>query len=401
MFPLFRCSVPLLMLLSGCFPRGRAQGPRPAAFTEEVRRVLRNDQPSPRFYRDRARLGRMGNELDAVLISLAQDQDADLAVRRNAITLLAERADPVALPVLRRILLQDADERLRTVAVAALHSPGFVGTGARNAIRAAIGDPSRQVRLAVLQLLDSEDVDVMRSLLAWETDPEVSTIARQLVMLAESRGAPLTPNRVGDYQTTVMPGEPRLVFRHRQSDSVARTATGALLLELPGAKFVPLADTVEVVRDVLPAFLAPDRGSVVWESGREIHVLDLKTGEARSLGAGIAPRLLPFTERIIWVREQRGKRRSVDGGTEIAYEVWSATVAGGEPARLGELRATARPDQHGNASPVRWMIVAEVPEGFALRGPGIPAFVLPNPFAGSSQGRSGLPRPVKPSGEDL
>ena len=398
MYPVLRCSIPLL-LLSGCVLRGRPEGPRPAAFTEEVRRVLRNEQPTPRFYRARARLERMGHELDAVLIALAQDQEVGLPVRRNAISLLAERAHPVALPVLRQILLRDPDEQIRTVAVGALRSPGFAGPDASNAIRAAIGDPSRQVRLAVLQALDSEDVDVMRALLAWEEDREVSAIARQLLVLAESRGAPLVPNREGGYQTTAQPGEPRLVFRRRQSDSIAHLATGALLLELPGPKFVPLADTVEVVRNVLPAFLAPDRSSVVWESGREIHVLDLKTGKARSLGPGIAPRLLPFTERIIWVREQPGKRRVVEEGTEIAYEVWSATVAGGQPTQLGELRALARPDQHGNTSPVRWMIVAEVPEGFALRGPGIPAFVLPNPFAGTP-GRSALPRPVKPSGDD-
>lgn len=391
--------VPLL-LLSGCAFGARPAGPRPAAFTEEVRRVLRNEQPTPRFYRARARLERMGQELDAVLIALAQDEDAGVPVRRNAITLLAERAHPIALPVLRQILLRDPDDQIRTVTVAALRSPGFAGTDAHNAIRAAIGDPSRQVRLAVLQALDSEDVDVMRALLAWEEDPEVSAIARQLIILAESRGAALATNGTGGYHTTAMPGEPRLVFRRRQTDPLARTATGALLLELPGAKFVPLADTVEVVRDVLPAFLAPDRGSVVWEAGREIHVLDLKTGKARSLGPGIAPRLLPFTERIIWVREQPGARRALAGGTEIAYEVWSATVAGGEPTQLGELRATARPEQHGNASPVRWMVVAEVPEGFALRGPGIPAFVLPNPFGGLP-GRSALPRPAQPSGEDL
>lgn len=395
-------SAALVGLVAGCGLRVRPAQPAPVAFNEEVRRVLGNEQPSPRFYRDRARLERMGVELDAVLVALADDADGDPAVRRNALSLLAERGHPIALSVIRRVLLHDPDERVRAAAVEALQQPGVTGEDAQNAIRAAIGDPSRQVRLVVLQALDTEDVKLMRSLLAWETDPEVSKIARQLVGLAETRGGPLAPDRDGGYQGMALPGEPRLVFRLASRDSVADVATGALLMETSAGKFIPLAQSVEVVAGVLPAFLAVERSAVVWEVARQIHVLDLKTGETRSLGAGVAPRLLPFTERVVWVREQPGKRRAVNGGTEILYEVWSASIGPGEPARLGELRATATPERHGNASPVRWMVIGETAEGFALRAPGIETpFLLPNPFEGSVPGRSDVLPRYKRTGDNL
>ena len=389
----FVFGVVLLGLLAGCSIRGRQTVPAQLGFTDEVRRVLRSEQPSRRFYRDRERLAGMGAELDAVLVVLAEDVDADLPVRRNALALLGERGNPIALPVIRRVLLRDPDERVRAAAVSALQRAGVAGADARNAIRAAVGDPARQVRLTALQALNTEDVDIVRSLLSWETDDEVNTIAKQLVALAESRGAPLVPDRQGGYRTTAGAGEPRLVFRPISRDTVAGIAVGPLLLETTGTKFVPLADSVEVVGGVLPAFFAPDRTFVVWETKRQIQVLDLKTGRARSLGPGIAPRVLPFTDRVVWVREQPGKRRAHGAGTEIRYDVWSAAFVSGEPVRLGELRAIARPELHGNASPVRWMVVGELPEGFALRGPSITTFMLPNPFDVSPPGGSALPPP--------
>lgn len=395
-------SAALLGLLAGCALRGSPGRAAPLAFNDEVRRVLQSEQPSPRFYRDWARLERMGVELDAVLIALAEDGDGELAVRRNSLALLGERGHPVALGVIRRVLLHDPDERVRAAAVAALQRPGVAGPEARNAIRAAVGDPSRHVRLVVLQALDTEDVGLMRSLLAWETDPQVMVIVRELVGLAETRGGPLAAKPDGGYEGMSRSGEPRLVFHAASRHEVADVATGALLIETSGKKFIPLAQSVEVVAGVLPAFLATDRPIAVWEAGRAIHVLDLKTGESRSLGPGVAPRLLPFTEQAVWVREVPGKRRAVDGGSEIVYEVWSATLTGGEPTRLGELRATTHPERHGNASPVRWMVIGETPEGFVLRGPGIATpFALPNPFAGSPPRRSRpSPRPI-PIGDHL
>ncbi len=394
-------SAALLGLLAGCALRANPPRTASMAFNDEVRRVLGTEQPSPRFYRERERLERMGVELDAVLVALAEDGDGDLAVRRNSLALLGERGHPVALGVIRRVLLHDPDERVRAASIAALHGPGVAGPEARNAIRAAVGDPSRQVRLVVLQALDTEDVGVMRALLAWETDPQVSAIARELVGLAETRGGPLAARRDGGYEGMSRAGEPRLVFHSAGRDPVANVATGALLIETSGGKFVPLAQNVEVVAGVLPAFLATDRPIAVWESERVIHLLDLKTGESRSLGPGVAPRLLPFTERAVWVREVPGKRRAVNGGTEIGYEVWSAPLTEGEPSRLGELRVTTSPERHGNASPVRWMVIGETPEGFVLRGPGIATpFALPNPFAGSHPGRSGAPGRLKPTGDN-
>ncbi|MBA2572965.1 MAG: hypothetical protein H0V06_07965, partial [Gemmatimonadetes bacterium] len=64
-------SAALLGLLAGCALRANPPRTASMAFNDEVRRVLGTEQPSPRFYRERERLERMGVELDAVLVALA------------------------------------------------------------------------------------------------------------------------------------------------------------------------------------------------------------------------------------------------------------------------------------------------------------------------------------------
>jgi hypothetical protein len=133
----------------------------------------------------------------------------------------------------------------------------------------------------------------------------------QLVSLAESRGAPLAPDRRGALRTAGPESDPQIVFRPALMDSVAGYATGDLRVELPNAPDLPLAPRAEVVRNVLPAFFAPDRSAVVFEIEREIRVVDLSDRSVRSLGPGIAPRLIPFTHQFVFLRElPEGRRRS-------------------------------------------------------------------------------------------
>ena len=54
-------------------------------------RILDVDEPSPAYFRERARLEVMGPELDAVLIGLVEDEGVDENVRANAVILLAEK----------------------------------------------------------------------------------------------------------------------------------------------------------------------------------------------------------------------------------------------------------------------------------------------------------------------
>lgn len=359
----------------------------PQRLAHEVRSILGEERSSARFYRDRSRLERMGAEIDPVLVSLVDDPDADGIVRSNALLLLADRRSPAAVPVLRRVVLTADDDELRSTAVSGLQRFAAESPQAANAIRAAIGDPSRKVRMAVLQALDVEDVALIRALLRREEDAQVRSVAKTLVSLAEARGAPLPPEGDGTYRTTAPDGEPQIVFHPSWTDTLAGISVGALWVQVAGERLVPLAQRVEVVAGVVPAFFSQDRSAVVYEAEREVRVRDLKGGATRVLGPGIAPRPIPFTDRFVYLEEQRGARREVEEGTQMTYEVVSAGFAPGTPERLGTLVAVARPDRHANASPARWMVVGEMPEGFVLRGERIPPFLLPNPFEGQRLNR--------------
>lgn len=384
--------------LGACWRGAPPPSTPPQRLANEVREILARGEPSPRFYRERSRLETMGAELDPVLVALVNNPDADETVRANALLLLADRRSPAAVPVLRRVLIGSNDELLRSSAVFGLQKLAGDSPQAAAALRAAIDDPSRKVRLSVLQALDVEDVPLIRALLAREDDPQVRSVARDLVALAESRGAPLRREPDGTYRTTTPEGAPQIVFQPSWRDSVAGVDVGALWVEMPRARLVPLAQRVEVVAGVVPAFFSKDRTWVVYEAEREIRLRNLRTGETRVLGPGVAPRVIPFTDLLVFLEERRGARRQGGEGTELTYEVLRAPFGGGVPERLGRVSAVVRPERHANASPVRWMVVGETPEGFVLRGENMTSFLLPSPFPASPPtrpnrpGRRGRPR---------
>lgn len=364
---------------SGCALRRSHDLPAPLAFTAEVHRILTTDLLSPGYYDALSRLEGMGPEVDAVLVALARSAEARTTARANALILLADRRSPAAIDALRHALLTSNIEMLRSAAVLGLQRLAPTSDAAANLIRTAVGDRARTVRLNALQALDIRDVEMIRALLAAEKDPEVRQVAMQLIALAESRGAPLGADEEGVLRTTGFGTDPRLAFRPATRDSAGGHASGELRVEIAQARDVPLGEAVEVVADVVPAFFSPDRSKVVYEVEREIRVLDLVTREVRSLGEGLAPRLVPFTYQFVFLRELPGARRPAADRTEIRYAVRRASFIDSEVAELGELVAVARPDLHDNYSPVRWMVVGESPEGFALRGEGIVPFLLPTP----------------------
>ncbi len=341
------------------------------------------EQPNVEFFREVERLEEMGPAVDAVLYRLALDREVDPVIRGNALTLLAERRAPYALGVLRRTLLTAEDEGVRAGAVGGLQRLAATSPAAARALRGALGDPSPRVRSSVLRGLDVEDVGVIRDLEAHESDRQIRGIARQLIALAEARGAPLVADSAGGLRTTTQEDGAAIVFQPTRRDTLSDLQTGALWVESPPGRLRPITQSVEVVDDVVPAFLSPDSGALVYEAERRVYVRDLATGGTRDLGPGVAPRLVPFTDSFVFLRELPRDRREVPGGTELVYEVVRGSFGGGPTESLGRLRATARPDRFGNASPVRWMVVGEVPEGFALRGEGVSTFALPQPFVAS------------------
>jgi hypothetical protein len=374
-----------LSVLGGCV-FGRGEPPRygQALLVNQVVRILNVDEPTPAYYRDRARLEVMGPELDSVLVRLVENEEADDHVRANAAILLADRGTPGTVELLRRQLARSRSDVLRAASVRTLQRYVADSTGVRAALRAAAADRSAMVRLNVLQRLDVEDAPLVRDLLARESDPQVRTIARQLLELLEARGARLVRDRRGDLRTSGRDGYPQIVFHPARTDSAAGVETGALWVELPGAQsLVPLAQEVEVVDEVVPAFFDPARSIVVYEAGREVRVRDLRSGETRSLGAGVAPRVIPFTEYVVFVRAlgDDGAASTVD------YDVLRASFSSGGAQVIGRVRAVLDPAVHGGVSPVRWMVVGEARDGFVLRAPGLSTFVLPGPFEGQGPGQ--------------
>jgi hypothetical protein len=373
-----------LCVLGGCGLVNRAPPPRYGRplLVNQVVRILNVEEPTPAYYRERERLVVMGPELDAVLVGLIRDEGADDHVRANAAELLADRGAPGTVGLLRVQLAGSASDVVRAASVRILQRFAVDSAEARGAIRAAATDRSARVRLNVLQRLDVEDAPLVRALLAREGDAQVRTIARQLLELLEARGARLVRDRRGDLRSSGREDLPQIVFHPTSTDSAAGVETGALWVELPGASsLVPLAQDVQVVDEVVPAFFDPNRTVIVYEAGREVQLRDLRSGESRSLGAGLAPRVIPFTEYIVFVREVQGGRRTDVEGALVDYEVLRAAFSGGGPEAIGRLSARVRPDVHRGAPPVRWMVVGEGREGFVLRAPGVePTFVLPGPF---------------------
>ncbi|HEX2207247.1 MAG TPA: HEAT repeat domain-containing protein [Longimicrobium sp.] len=380
-----RCALALagLGVLGGCVFLQPSSPPRYGnpLFVNQVVRILDVEELSPAFYRERGRLEVMGPELDAVLIGLVEDESQDDNVRANSIVLLADRRALGSMHLLRRQLASSPSDMVRAAAVRGLQVFAADSAGARNALRAAAGDPSALVRLNVLQKLDVEDAVLIRALLAREDDPRVRTIARQLLELLEARGARLVRDPRGDLRTSGRENAPQIVFHPTWRDSLGGLEVGGLWVEMPGSTtLVPLAQDVEVVDGVVPAFFNVERTILAYEAGREIVIRDLRGGGTRIVGPGVAPRVIPFTDHIVYVRPQPDGYKPVGDAATVIYDVLRVPFRGGEPEVIGQLEARVRPQVHAGASPVRWMVVGEARNGFVLRGPGVTTFTLPGPY---------------------
>lgn len=386
------CLLPLLLGLGACALRPPSISvPGPGELTQRVRALLSwgdGDSYAAEYRQARIELEAMGPEIDTVLVTLAYDPRARPVQRANALVLLADRRSPAALSTLRWALLTSDDDIVRAAAVMGLHRLGSDAPEALNAIRSAVSDPSPRVRLNALQVLDVHDIATVRALVRREHDPRVRTIGLQLLALAEARGAPLTPDADGVYRTVPLEGQARLVFYPRTREPRWEYVRGELGLEPGDGSYLRLAQDVEMVRGVLPAFFSADRTSVVFEEARHIVVRDLERRETMYLGPGIAPRPIPFTDAFVYLRERVAERRETPQGTELVYDVLRSRFGGSAPERIGELRALARPDRFGYLSPVRWMTVGETADGWLLQVDGEPAFELTN-RAGADEPGSG------------
>ena len=312
---------------------------------------------------------------------IVEDTTAPWLVRLNAIKLLTNRGATAELPVFATAL-RSSDERVRVAAVTAMREYMSIRPSAAIDILAyALNDRSPRVITAALQMLGDRDVEVLRDFLKRpQQNREVRAIALDFLRAAEERGAPLAAkDSTGTLERTTSNGT-KLTFQPTARWAKWDAAVGDVSVTLPGKKPVLIAAGVEVVGNVVPAFFDTAGKTVVYEVKREIHARDLVTGADRKLADGIAPRMLPFSNDVIYFTEVRSKRSETPNSFGLKYDVMRLPITGGTATTVGQINGRALNDMKGNYSNVRWSRVQEQEGSFVLVGDMIDPFTLPSPF---------------------
>lgn len=324
---------------------------------------------------------RLGNsEFIDRLSVVAEDTTAPWLVRVNALRLLANRGAVGELSVFSA-LLHDKDERVRIADVSAMRE--FLTLREQTAVEIleyALHDPSPRVVTAALQMFGDRDPAVLRELVAQTKDPDIKKIATDLIHAAEERGAPLAAkDTLGTLERSTGTGL-TITFRPTTRWKNWDAAVGDVYLTQNKKKPVLVARNVEEVENVVPAFITSDGKTLVYETNREIHAYDIATGADKKIVDGIAPRVLPFTNDVIFLTEVRDKRSETPNSFGLKYDVNRIPAAGGTATKLGQIGAKALNDLNGNYSTVRWARIREQEGTFLLTGDMIDPFTLPSPF---------------------
>jgi hypothetical protein len=314
------------------------------------------------------------------LSAVAEDTSAPAVVRINALNLLAHGTHTSELFAFSSAL-RAREERVRMAAVSGMRD--FLPAAPTTAIailEQALRDPNPRIQARALEILSDRDVDVLRAYLARGGNTELRGIALNLLRTAEERGAPLVAKDSLGTLERITPTGVTITFRPTQRWPQWDAAVGELFITLPKAKQATrVAANVEVVDNVVPAFVTADTTALVYETNREIHVRDLRTGTDTKLADGVAPRLLPFSNDVIFFREQADAGLSTPTDVPYRYQILRAALAGA-PSAIGELKTVAKNQVKGNYSPVRWIRVREMNGRFYLIGESIKDFELPSPF---------------------
>jgi hypothetical protein len=317
------------------------------------------------------------------LATVAEDTTAPPVIRINALALLAHRTAVNELYAFGSAM-KSPHERVRMAAVTAMRE--FMPAAPATAVailEQALHDPNPRVQAHALEILSDREVDLLREYYGRASNRELRGVALDLIRTAEQRGAPLIAiDSAGTLQRTTSKGLV-ITFRPTTRWPQWNAAVGDLYIRQPDSKQQTLvARGVEVVGGVIPAFVPTDSAALVYEVNREIHVRSLVDGSDRKLSDGIAPRILPFTNDVIYLVEVKDVRLlETPTDKPFRYQVMRSTLAG-PPSVIGELRTVARNAVHGNYSPARWMRIREMDGRFYLIGDDIREFALPSPFGG-------------------
>jgi hypothetical protein len=360
-----RLILPLILLAAGCTHAAAPATPAPTAAAGD-----------PALYK---LLEKVPMDSAAEVALQDYELEASLNVRYNAVRILGVREAAAYVPSLRAALsAREPQVRAAAVTAAGLILNQRPRTGL-SVVLAALDDPAPQVQGKALEVLGTRDLAVLRDFLARHPKGEAATIARGLLQAGEDRGAPLASDLAGVLRRATAGGL-TLEFRPARSWPQWQAAVGTV--SISGQKSPLSIPDIEAVADVVPVFFAPDESAIVYEQNRHIYVRALRSGEVREVGAGIAPRPLPFTEDFIYFRPDSTLAGELREQYKQRYDILRAgfTPKTQDPRFLGKMTTTLEMKQHGNYSPARWVRVVENQARFTLEGTGAETFRLPDPF---------------------
>jgi hypothetical protein len=324
-------------------------------------------------------LASVDGEFDYKLARILSEGSAPPLIRTNAILLLGDRGAPGIVPYLDA--LGDPDERVRAAAVVAMKNQVGETRELEDLIRGALEDSSKLVQAKALEALADLDITTLRTYLARTTDPTLRNIATDLVSAAENRGAGLTATDSTGRLAHTGPAGRTIIYRPKSRWPGWDASAGDLFVTGAKKDTAKISANVEVVSGVVPAFFSIDGRYLVYEAAREVHVRDLQSGSDRLIGAGIAPRLMPFSESFVYLR-QKEKPMSNVAQTSFKYEVVRGWFAEPKESVLGDVTVVASYDKKGYYSPARWMRIRESDGAFFLSVATMEPFKLPDPFTG-------------------
>ena len=324
--------------------------------------------------------GQAGTLMNELLAEAAEDGNAPATVRANALYMLAQNKSGAHLGVFRS-RLDDDDARVRAIAVASMREfDERYPMETLQIARMALEDAAVEVQAQALPIIGQRDVPLLREFIARTTHAELQRIARELVAVAEERGAPLDGDSTSGTLHRVTPHGFTVTFTPNQRWPEWDAAAGTVRVE--GGAITPFTiEGVEAVGSVLPVFFSSDGAHAVFERDRTIVVRTLATGAERVVGPGIAPRIRPFTNEFVYLREAEDGRRDLRERTMIRYHVLRASFT--DPALtedFGTMGVFTTMSVHGNYSPARWMRVEDRSGNYYLNGTDVEPFALPDPF---------------------
>jgi hypothetical protein len=378
------CALAAFSVLAACATtRLNAQMP---TREQRVRQLLAVETPN------RAQLMAL-DSLQTLMIGTYQDLLASIAVD----TTVAEQTRAHALMHLGQSFMfvpnafaraiTDKSVLIRTYAAQALRPLLAAGdSSVAKLLVLALHDPDERVQSKALESLADRDPGALERWLVERPGPsaQLRPVAQQFIDLAYDRGAPLRP-MAGPVQGVLQRASNGVTIRYTPRDAWPQwdASVGTLAISEAGAAPIVVASNVEVVANVVPAFVSGDGKTLVYEDARMIHLRDFATGADRVIGPGIAPRTYPFTDNFVFVRQEaKPPVEDPRNGTQIFYEVLRMPFSGaGKPELIGQLTAGTKFSTRGSYSPARWMRVNELEGGFWLEGEGVSPFNLPDPFA--------------------